>query len=616
MNPLCTKLKALCKGHCLRDTIFVAIFAAGLTATAWLVRPLSEDGWLMLLQWQGVDIASAMLDKPLVGCVQQAMSDLGLLWTVGAIVHWLVWTGMGLCAMALWRRLYPGHEQYAILAALLAIAPIICIGPQLVLITLPFETVLGPMLVFAAMFVQIAISAKAESLRWATVLAWSPAVVLIFFASLLSEYTVPAGLACAVLLAFHNPCHETVRKRRYTNGVLFASAVIAGYVLFWLVASSEARPAVRPDVVLSSNLAYRIKVMPVLMLTNLWQGSIGNLLYSIGRIDVDSSYVGVAPVLPGIVVGVVSTLWVRRHAGEGKGKALHGADHTETVFVLISALALGLLPIVLMGRDPGQGTDTRYWIPLLPIAACLSLRIVCALTVFKVQFVMPALIGFLAGYSTACMAYDGNRELQRTLNWSHLLKSELSDSGITVAVFTIEEPQPRLNWRTKKLLHYTLTARLTANWEPQDRERFYAFPDVDAARSRCDGIWESRVQPSGATIALNLSALRIESGTLSRERGILQPVPIQKVVWVHVLTDGTVQIDSTEMSGNALTLPNANVNASLDLPLITTILMPNPVTHVETLSKAYRIGLKGRTPRPGHGRGQLAAQGPLAQLIS
>ena len=63
MNPLFTKLKALCKRHCLRDTTFVALFAAGLTTAAWLVKPLGVDGWLMLVQWQGVDIASAMVGE-------------------------------------------------------------------------------------------------------------------------------------------------------------------------------------------------------------------------------------------------------------------------------------------------------------------------------------------------------------------------------------------------------------------------------------------------------------------------------------------------------------------------------------------------------------------------
>src|ERR1017187_2248784 len=80
----------------IRELAVLAALAAILTFTAAAARPVSDDGWLELLQSGGGGISENMRDRPLLGFVWAFLEKHGLLLSSSYVMHWAGWFSMGL----------------------------------------------------------------------------------------------------------------------------------------------------------------------------------------------------------------------------------------------------------------------------------------------------------------------------------------------------------------------------------------------------------------------------------------------------------------------------------------------------------------------------------------
>jgi hypothetical protein len=143
--------------------------------------------------------------------------------------------------------------------------------------------------------------------------------------------------------------------------------------------------------------------------------------------------------------------------------------------VLLPAVALvaGLVPIVAMDRipwNPGDASQSRYELPLLPITASLIVLIGLILLRRRFWAVPILLLGFIAGNATFSEVWSAISERQQMSDLGVALEPYVaSKEGITVAVVVL--PERSLGPRRP----YELTARLAATWPRELRRRFWAF---------------------------------------------------------------------------------------------------------------------------------------------
>ncbi len=182
------------------EIVTIALIATTLTTIAWRAFPLWDDGfvWLLSQRGGGHAVYESVGDRPVMARIFQALVDSGHLREATAVIHWLAWFGMGWVTLRLWKLLWPAHRAFALAAACVAVAPVLC-RIQTVLLCAFVPSVIGPVVVFLVSLPLLSPGAvRLSKTRIATL--WALMVFAVGAVSLISEYALPAVGAVIVLL--------------------------------------------------------------------------------------------------------------------------------------------------------------------------------------------------------------------------------------------------------------------------------------------------------------------------------------------------------------------------------------------------------------------------------
>ena len=375
------------------EVALLATLVSALTIGAWWIYPIWDDGRLLFWSSQmgeGV-IYHDFGDRPLVYYLYLFLFRHQLFQPVGLIFHWVSWFAMGLVTMRFWRLMFPEYSQLALLPALLAVAPVLS-KCQLVTFTIVFPVMTGPLLIFVSLF--LLLSAQPSGYR--RILVSLLALGLVAFAVLILSYSVPTAAVVFVVLtakAFKSP---PGRKRALLiSAGLTALVALCSYAAFSWFTQLTASPEFRPSYALTS-LPWKIRVVPFRLLSAIWHSTMGGVLESLGSVTLNTK-----PTLLSFVFGIAlaALVWlVVSRKGQVQADSL--SDHRFSFVTLLTATALALLPVFLMGRTLEGRWDTRFIVPILPVLSSLTVFILLTVVRKRLWILVPILCGFLTGYWT------------------------------------------------------------------------------------------------------------------------------------------------------------------------------------------------------------------------
>jgi hypothetical protein len=406
----------------------LAGLVSALTIGAWWIYPIWDDGRLLFWSSQLGDgaIYHNYGDRPLLAYLYTFLFRHQLFQPVGLIFHWISWFAMGLVTIRFWRLMFPAYSQFALLPALLAVAPVLgkC---QLATFTIVFPVMTGPLVIFISLFLML--SDQPSVLR--RVLVSSLALILIAFAVLITNYAVTTAAVVFVVIsakAFKSPA--TRKRELLISAGLTAFATLCSYAAFCWLTRLTATPEYRPGYALTS-LPWKITVVPFRLLSAVWRSTIGGVLESLGAVALNTK-----PTLLsfacGIALGALAWLVISRKNVQADSHA----DRRFSFITLLTATALALLPVFLMGRTFEGRWDTRFIVPILPVLSSLTVFILFSVVRKRLWMVVPILCGFLAGYWTTFEIANAirNPEPVVTLPQQH----EIQDRNVLESVSEIK----------------------------------------------------------------------------------------------------------------------------------------------------------------------------------
>jgi hypothetical protein len=519
------------------DAVFVMLFSTFLTIFAWQTLPILDDGTMWHLTTDGGEIADNQKDVALQGNLREFFAEHGVFWEASAVLHWLSWVGTGLATLHLWSVLFPDQRRFAPVAACLAIAPILC-QTQLML-GLPINSQVGPLLTYVAIFMLLGVTQTSFARSAAIYLT---ATVLVTFSTFLAVYTIPTAVAGTLIVGFVGMRTGKRLRQLVPPIVTLIGSVFAGYLIYWLVAAGSGRTKVRPEVIAAlPDFGWRMLIAMGTLFTALWRGALGALLNSLGNIEVSSTELA-ASMLVGLLVAVIVSILVYRRGHRGDADRGIDLEMWPVLCALSLAIFVAMLPIVLMGARPTGYFGSRFWLPLLPIAACLMSGTVLSLVRSRYWWVVPPICGLVGGYSTCSFIMHETAERQLITDWGTELQKHVTDKGLTVAVFETDWE----DW-VGSPSNNELTARLTAAWPREQRLRFWAFPTWHHTSSRSGRFGYTLSETSFLTgVGWDRTFDRPYIQRISR--GVVRDGPIQRFLWVRVETDKSLLIDSRDIN--------------------------------------------------------------------
>lgn len=510
----------------LTGSALVSLLAGVITLLADRLYPVwTDDGWFATLSAQGGDLHQQVLDRPLIGWFWQFWHTHGGYLGVAMLVHWLGWAGLALSAMWVWRQLFPDQRQFGFAVACFVLAPVVC-EAQWVLVNFPICAALGSALATIALGLLLinAGSSCTANLRLAL------AAALVFVGGQLSEYSAPTAVVAAVVLFlrpwFARAAGGTWRRGIFSVGILLVAAALS-YALYHALGNALARQRVRPELLLSSSLSWRLKTVVPRLVSQFWlaiAGAAGNFA---GKIRFDTVATLVAAAVGSLTALLVTMRVVpARAAGalDRPGAEPHASSaelNWWPVAALCTALLCGLLPIVVMGAESEGRASSRYLLPVLPIASCAMIAILLRFVRRRCWWLIPALAGFAVGYGQTSEFIWARQDESRLLKWSAEVRQHLASDGLTVAVFDSQ-------WAHSDLVSgpFELTYWLTAGpgWTEAERQRFWAFGSLEST------------QTSKGTVTLFSDHPHIDLEI----RGVGRHGPIARILWLRSADDSLV----------------------------------------------------------------------------
>ena len=465
----------------------VGAVVALLTVCAIKVFPQMDDAYLLLLiKEQGATaIRSAHADRPAVGALWQglAVASGASFWRAGFVAHFVLWLALGLLAARLWRRLFPGWERFAVLAAVLSVAPIV-VRTQLSTVTISLLGVLSVVPVWLAV---LCAWRFAETGRPALLAC---AVVLTGAGALLSEYGAVAAVSGAVLLAVA----EKGPRARWSAAGLAAVSVV-GYVAYVRMGSFAARPLVDPTRQLGS-LSVLLRA-PFNLATRFWDAVAGDLFLSASALQLEwQSKWSLAGVGAGVVLAAV--LWRTSRSTPGESDAEQHVRRGRGILALTASLLAGLLPVALMRPVFRSDFASRFEIPILPVAASLTVAVLLAIVRARLQPLVAAFLGLVIGAATVRLCADAVRQRRAMASVASVLEPLVrSGPGVTLAVLSGND------------LCYTsqvCTGSITRDWSADLGRKLWVETAADARSSM------GRRGACGSPVLTGLAERRFERG--------------------------------------------------------------------------------------------------------
>jgi hypothetical protein len=506
------------RGHVLLEHGLLAALAAALTLVAWRVYPAWDDGWLWLQRLEGdATIRASMADRPLLGWIWASLAEAGLLLPVSAAVHWVAWLGLGLVSRALWRRSFPDRASLGLVAGVLPLSTVV-LELQSVLVNPVWGGLLGVVTVWAA---ALWLTAEGSPSRASTALRSAGAATAVGAACLLSEYgVVAAGVVAVALIVGGSPA----RPAAWRPALVVVGSALAGYAALLLVGDPAVRPEARPDRLLDLGLQ-RALATPFVVVTEFWQGLLGNLLRRAGEVEAES--LESLTILAGSALAAAAAAWL---AGRGTEQETPSRASCRPVVALLAAAAAGLLVMAVAARVPWSGPSSRYYMPVVPALACLAVWLVRRLVASP--RVAAAAVIFVAAIGTVQDLAAAIAERRRVAEIAPLVVPHLDHRGFTVVVLV----QPGAMVSAQRASGHELTARIAQDVPPPLRRLFWA-------------VRAEALASEGVTGVKLLAPLAPDARLERRVRGLGGRRAISRVVWVEMKRkEGAVRVVVSEPS--------------------------------------------------------------------
>jgi hypothetical protein len=403
----------------LYEVVFLAVLVTALTLAAARIYPTWDDGRLMLaIQESGSQAIWVNFgNRPLAALFYVFLLNHQAFLPVGIFLHWITWFGMGLVTIRFWRLMFPAHARFALLPALLSVAPILG-KVQFVLLTIPSIDLLGPVLSFLAIFILL----WEQPTRLRQIIVGATALALTALSILISEYSVVTAAIGFVLICAKAIDGRTERKReRQVMAALVAVCASISYSVFLWLTKASGREAFRPSHILELP-GWRLRGIPFRLLSGIWRGAIGGLLESLGSITLNSKVAllsfGCGVVVSGLVVLAI-------HKREVVEFTLQ--QDRLSIITLLVAVLVALIPVVLMDRTLETKWDSRFWLPVIPVLSSLSVYILFYVLKARLYILVPVLCGFLAGYWTTMEIVNTLRNPDPIVALPRIFKSQILD---------------------------------------------------------------------------------------------------------------------------------------------------------------------------------------------
>ena len=375
------------------ECALLAGLVSALTIGAWWIYPIWDDG--RLLNWSSKlgegNVFYNYGDRPLLAYLYIFLFRHQIFQPVALGFHWVSWLVMGLVTIRFWRLMFPAYSQFALLPALLSVAPVVA-KCQLATFTIVFPVIIGPLLIFISLF--LILSEQPSFAR--RFLFCAVALIFVAFAVLITNYAVTTAAVAFVVITTRAFKGSVQRKKELLiMAGLTALVALCSYAAFCWITQSTATPEYRPGYALTS-MPWKIKVVPFRWLSALWRSTMGGMLESLGTVTFNTKPTLLSFTCGLAFAGLVGLVISRK--GNVEPAKLH--DNRSSFITVLMAAALALLPVFLMGRTLEVRWDTRFIVPILPVLSSLTVFVLLTLVRKRLWILVPILCGFLAGYWT------------------------------------------------------------------------------------------------------------------------------------------------------------------------------------------------------------------------
>ena len=370
----------------------LAALVTVLTAAGAWIYPIWDDGRLLLaIQESGRQaIWINFGNRPLAALFYIFLMKYEAFLYASIVLNWITWLGMGLVTMHFWRLMFPAHSRFALLPALLSVAPILT-KVQFAILTIPTIVMVGPLLGFIAIFMFL----SEQPGRSRKVIVATAGLLLLAFSILISEYGVVTAVVALILVSAQVIRYSSERKwQQWVVPALIAMCTLISYSFYLWLGSGTGKDAFRPGYMLAVP-GWRIRGIPFRWLSGIWRGEIGGLLESLGSVTLTTKAAFLSFVCGAVVSALVVMLIHKRGAVEFTLR-----QDRFSIITLFVAVAAALMPVVLMDRTLETKWDSRFWVPVIPLLSSLSVYILFYVLRARLYFLVPILCGFLTGYWT------------------------------------------------------------------------------------------------------------------------------------------------------------------------------------------------------------------------
>jgi hypothetical protein len=432
-------------------------------------------------------------------------------WPVAIFLNAIFWAAFGMLSAYLWARLFPRQSGYAPLVGCLSAAPTV-LHVQMTTLTISSIGVLSAILCYSALLLILDYSQVGASWRYFVALSF------IVFGILLSEYGVCVALSIVVLLA-RAPGQDwdlqTLRRAR--RSALVILAVTAGsYVLYHFTSDASYRPAMNPEAKLHSVRV--IASFPMTLVSRFWHvtfGAYGALVENF-HLNWGSKTLSLS-----LAFGCIFAWILVSNITESKEPLMESRSDISTIGL---AVLIGLVPIALMrpywvsDRLREVEFGSRFYIPVMPLAACFTTLLLLLLVRLRFRLVVCGAMGLLVGFALLNDLWDAYRQ-QRTLQAvGALLRPYVKlSNGNILGVLSTEE---------LCFTDYVCTAKASTYWPKEMSKQFWLYKPSEALehvgrRNECKG------------------AESIDAGI----RSISRRGAVKQVLWVEITDDDKVTVE-------------------------------------------------------------------------
>ena len=498
------------------ESAALLLICVTLSVGAFRCFPLYDDGWMaMALRESGPRfLAQHLGDRPLFGFLLERLASFGpankLVFVILNAVLWLVFA---IESHILFRELFPELKDYAIVAACLTLAPIV-LQTQLSTADVVIPTNLATIFGYASILVLLGRGHAGKPKR-PLLLGIAAASAALGVA--LSEYGVDTNLVgCAILIgvALASSSREA-RRRLFISAVWLFGLTVVAYLIFAKTADFSARPDISPSQMAHRGEAKWLEV-PFDVVAGAWHALIGAYSAALGAVtlawDSKSTLVGI---LCGLLMVVLLSLAIQSRRTRATPED-HPVRLAYRVAVLLPSVLVGLVPFRVMGRPTTLlEFGSRFRIPIMPVAAAITLVLILSLVRPALRWIPVAVFGLLIGYASWTFTYKAVQQSRSIAALAAALKPYVAHvSGYTVAIVPFNR------------FEIELTANISSTW-PVDLEK---------------RLWVVGEEPARIEFG-NRSTCRPGAALDIHVRGLTRAGKLDELLWVEAPPGRPVSIE-------------------------------------------------------------------------